>query len=76
MKSEVCCFIFIELMSSPAASNSQNLLKVSAIRYLPLLHCSIVTKLDTKNGLANQWVRERSVLDTASCVTLKYISLL
>lgn len=58
MKSELCCLFFLGLMSSPAASCSQYVLKMSATQCLLLLHCSFINKLDTKPRLQNSGQEE------------------
>lgn len=68
MKLEVDYFIFIGIMSPLAVSSSQNLLKVSAIHCFPLFLCSVITKLDPKNRLANEWAKGRSGPDTHKAV--------
>lgn len=45
-------------MSSPAASCSQSILKMSATQCLLLLHCSFINKLDTKHRLQNSGQEE------------------
>lgn len=73
MKSELSCFFFLGLMSYPAANCSQSILKMSATQCLLLLHCSLIGH---KAQAAKQWAGGRSGLDSASCVILKYNSLL